>query len=362
MLPCMLAHTPPQCCTILHNKEPGFQQGCGSPCQVLKLCSRQKTLWAPPHLSLLLPRPGPLPPANLTAARVTATSAHVVWDAPTPGSLLEAYVINVTTSQSTKSRYVPNGKLASYTVRDLLPGRRYQLSVTAVQGTELGPLHSEPAHLYIITSPRDGADRRWHQGGHHPRVLRNRPPPARLPELRLLNDHSAPETPTQPPRFSELVDGRGRVSARFGSSPSKAATVKSQPTASAQLEHTEEAPKQVSLALQLPEHGNKDLRKVPGNCSENLCQNGGTCVPGADAHSCDCGPGFKGRRCELGIKESTESTKTSASKRAVKARASRRPQTGNKVRVRHWRNLKDLRRSCYTPPTSRVSKTQEDEV
>jgi hypothetical protein len=98
-----------------------------------------------------MPRPGPLPPANLTASRVTATSAHVVWDAPTAGTLLEAYVINVTTSQSTKSRYVPNGKLLSYTVRDLLPGRRYQLSVTAVQSTEQGQLHSEPAHLYIIT-------------------------------------------------------------------------------------------------------------------------------------------------------------------------------------------------------------------
>ncbi|KAL0625052.1 Sushi, nidogen and EGF-like domain-containing protein 1 [Plecturocebus cupreus] len=112
----------------------------------------------PPHLPLLLPHPGPLPPANLTAARVTATSAHVVWDPPTPGSLLEAYVINVTTSQSTKSRYVPSGKLASYTLRDLLPGQRYQLSVTAVQSTEQGPLHSEPAHLYIITCeyPRAG--------------------------------------------------------------------------------------------------------------------------------------------------------------------------------------------------------------
>lgn len=102
-------------------------------------------------LLLSIPHPGPLPPANLTASRVTATSAHMVWDTPSPSISLEAYVINVTTSQSTKSRYIPNGKLVSYTVRDLMPGRRYQLSVTAVQSTEQGQLHSEPAHLYIIT-------------------------------------------------------------------------------------------------------------------------------------------------------------------------------------------------------------------
>lgn len=107
---------------------------------------------SPLHLPpLSVPLLGPLPPANLTAARVTATSAHVVWDAPAPSTSLEAYVINVTTSQSTKSRYIPNGRLVSYTVRDLLPGRRHQLSVMAVQGTEGGELHSEPAHLYIIT-------------------------------------------------------------------------------------------------------------------------------------------------------------------------------------------------------------------
>ncbi|XP_053072048.1 sushi, nidogen and EGF-like domain-containing protein 1 isoform X5 [Acinonyx jubatus] len=210
----------------------------------------------------------PLPPANLTAARVTATSAHVVWDTPTPSTLLEAYVINVTTSQSTKSRYVPNGRLTSYTVRDLLPGRRYQLSVTAVQSTEGDQLHSEPAHLYIITSPRDGADRRWHREGLHPRVLRNRPPPVRLPE-HLLSDRDAPEAQTPAPRFSELVDGRGRVSAKFSGSPGKSVTVRSQPTALAQLENTEEAPKQapeqVGLALQLPERSSDKDMEIPSS-------------------------------------------------------------------------------------------------
>ncbi|KAI4580414.1 hypothetical protein MJT46_001782 [Ovis ammon polii x Ovis aries] len=261
----------------------------------------------------------PLPPANLTAARVTATSAHVVWDTPSPGASLEAYVINVTTSQSTKSRYVPSGRLASYTVRDLAPGRRYQLSVTAVQGTGAGQVHSEPAHLHFITSPRDNADRRWHRDSLPQRALRTRPAPARLPELRLLNDPGAPTTPTQAPRFSELVDGRGRVRARFTSSPSKRVTVRSQPTALAQLENTDAVPTPASRALQLPERGgDKDVESksagagyradhpqgpeddAPGNCSENPCQNGGTCVPGEDAHSCDCSPGFKGRHCELG--------------------------------------------------------------
>lgn len=129
-------------------------------------------------------------------------------------------------------------------------------------------------------------------------MLRNRPAPVRLPELRLLNDHSAPETPTQSSRFSELVDGRGRVSARFGGLPSRAVTVRSQPTTPVPLKNTE-APEQVHLALQLPKNSSKDTESTPGSCSEDACQNGGTCVPGADAHSCDCRPGFKGRHCEL---------------------------------------------------------------
>lgn len=91
---------------------------------------------------------GPLPPRNLTASRITATSVHMTWEQPLVGSG-EGYIINETTSQSVKSRYVPNGKLTSYTVRDLKPGQRYRLSVTAVQNTDQGQVTSEPAHLYI---------------------------------------------------------------------------------------------------------------------------------------------------------------------------------------------------------------------
>lgn len=101
----------------------------------------------------------------------------VTWEQP-PAGAVEGYIINVTTLQSVKSRYVPNGKLASYTVRDLLPAQRYRLSVTAVQNTEQGQVHSEPIHLYVTTreclpgrggapsctelAPKAGASR-WYQ-------------------------------------------------------------------------------------------------------------------------------------------------------------------------------------------------------
>ncbi|XP_068810149.1 sushi, nidogen and EGF-like domain-containing protein 1 isoform X5 [Struthio camelus] len=236
----------------------------------------------------------PLPPRNLTASRVSATSVYMTWEQP-PAGAVEGYIINVTTAQSVKSRYVPNGKLVSYTVRDLLPAQRYRLSVTAVQNTEQGQVHSEPIHLYVTTLQRDGtAERRWSQGG-HPRVLRNRLPPAFLPELRLLADHDTAEEPSPAPRFTELVDGRGRISAKFGTSLSKSITVKTQPEAPVKLENIEES-NQGSQALQLLEAKSKSDEQ---NCSANPCKNGGTCVRGAESYRCDCGPGFKGRRCEL---------------------------------------------------------------
>ncbi|KAM6260371.1 sushi, nidogen and EGF-like domain-containing protein 1 isoform 8-T8 [Spheniscus humboldti] len=236
----------------------------------------------------------PLPPQNLTTSRVTATSVSMAWEQP-PAGAVEGYIINVTTAQSVKSRYVPNGKLVSYTVRDLLPGQRYRLSVTAVQNTEQGQVHSEPIHLYVATLQRDGApEGRWSQSG-HPRVLRNRLPPAFLPELRLLADHDTVEELSPAPRFTELVDGRGRISARFGTALSKSITVKTQPEAPVKLENVEVS-SQGSLALQLREAKSKSEGQ---NCSTNPCRNGGTCARNAESYHCDCRPGFKGRFCEL---------------------------------------------------------------
>ncbi|XP_065413130.1 sushi, nidogen and EGF-like domain-containing protein 1 isoform X7 [Chrysemys picta bellii] len=244
----------------------------------------------------------PLPPQNLTASRVSATSVYMTWDQPLAGSV-EGYIINVTTNQSIKSRYVPNGKLSSYTVRDLLPGQRYRLSMMAIQNTEQGQGHSEPSHVYILTLQRNGTpERRWGQAG-HPRVLRNRLPPALLPELRLLADHNIPEEPSQAPRFTELVDGRRRISAKFSSLPSKSVTMRTQPEAPVKLENMEESTNRVGLALQLPESENQKREHDSQNCSTNPCKNGGTCVPGVKVYLCDCIPGFKGRRCELACKK-----------------------------------------------------------
>ncbi|NWR22493.1 SNED1 protein, partial [Emberiza fucata] len=240
----------------------------------------------------------PLPPQNLTASHVTATSVSMAWEQP-PAGTTEGYIINVTTAQSVKSRYVPNGKLVSYTVRDLLPGQRYHLSLTAVQNTEQGQLHSEPIHLHVSTLQRDGApERRWSQAG-HPRVLRNRLPPAFLPELRLLADHDTAEEPSPAPRFTELVDGRGRISARFGPVLGRSITVKTQPEAPVKLENTQVSSWD-SLALQLREAKSK---REGQNCFKNPCRNGGTCTRDGESHHCACRPGFKGRLCQLACKK-----------------------------------------------------------
>ncbi|KAL7990822.1 hypothetical protein Chor_014252 [Crotalus horridus] len=245
----------------------------------------------------------PLSPRNLTASRVAATSVQMTWEQPLVG-LVEGYIINVSTSQSIKSRYVPNGKLFSYTVRDLNPGQRYRLSVMAVQNTDQGQVMSEPAHLYITALQKDGtSERRWSQTAHL-RVLRNRVPPALIPELHVLAEHSVPEDPSLTPRFTELVDGRGRITTKISSSPSRSVSVKTQPEAPMKVEeNVEESTSRAKLALQLSEPESTKRESERQNCSINFCKNGGTCVAGLESYNCDCTPGFKGRLCELACKK-----------------------------------------------------------
>lgn len=94
--------------------------------------------------------PGPLPPSNLSAVLVTTSTVHLNWDTP-PVDSVDGYTLNVTHNHSTKSRYVPNGKMTSYTVRDLQPGQRYRITVTALRNTPHGPVNSDPKTLRIQT-------------------------------------------------------------------------------------------------------------------------------------------------------------------------------------------------------------------
>ncbi|XP_010223502.1 PREDICTED: sushi, nidogen and EGF-like domain-containing protein 1 [Tinamus guttatus] len=250
----------------------------------------------------------PLPPRNLTASRVSDTSVSMAWEQPPGGT----YIINVTTAQSVKSRYVPNGKLASYTVRDLLPAQRYRLSVTAVQNTEQGQVHSEPIHLYVSTREWGwaergrccfGGGRRWGKQNTSTESRRDRSrglaAPSLLGAASLTTQVELTSLPLPLPRFTELVDGRGRISARFGPSPDKPITVKTQPDTPVKLEKAEEPPPG-SQALQLPEARSSSARR---ECSAKPCRNGGVCVWGARSYRCHCTPGFKGRHCELACKK-----------------------------------------------------------
>jgi len=58
---------------------------------------------------------------------------------------------------------------------------------------------SKPNSLWSAVQKDGAPERRWSQAG-HPRVLRNRLPPAFLPELRLLADHDTAEEPSPAPR------------------------------------------------------------------------------------------------------------------------------------------------------------------
>lgn len=96
---------------------------------------------------------GPHPPQNLSLSHVTFNSAMLTWSHQ-PGNIPDGFVINVTRGLNTRSRFLPSGKLGSYTVRELTPGQQYQVALISVHNTEQGQVHSVPQRVAFTTCER----------------------------------------------------------------------------------------------------------------------------------------------------------------------------------------------------------------
>ncbi|XP_062902207.1 sushi, nidogen and EGF-like domain-containing protein 1 isoform X1 [Mobula hypostoma] len=254
----------------------------------------------------------PLPPQNLVLLRVTTTTANLHWKNPPDGST-DGFVLNITTSHNVKSRYLPDGKLTAYTLHDLDMGRRYKLALMRVQDTESGKLVSDPAHLTFSTLGIHGsASQREGQGigktnldpidaGVYDNLLHITAQPDEEAEVsnRSYEDNS------HAIRYSEMQDGRGRISATFVNLQPKPITHRASPEPPIQLENLEESTNRISLPFEIqePETNAKPETKSEldelEECSSNPCKNGGTCVKGINSYMCDCEKGFKGKNCEL---------------------------------------------------------------
>uniref|UniRef100_A0A8C5PVW9 Sushi, nidogen and EGF like domains 1 n=1 Tax=Leptobrachium leishanense TaxID=445787 RepID=A0A8C5PVW9_9ANUR len=241
----------------------------------------------------------PQTPHNLTTTYVTSNVVHLAWEAPPLGSV-DGYIFNVTNNHSTKSRYVPSGKITSYTVHDLQPGQRYRLAVTALRNTAQGPVNSEPKILSVLTRMhREGPQERRLNPN---RTLRKKPTPPAQPEIRLLSERGPPpgEAP-QAHRFTELTDGRRRITARFSQLANRSTSVAKEPEAPVRIDQEESSiPMRQAMSLPDSEHSNREGEL--GGCLEAPCINGGTCVNG---DICDCPPGFKGQQCQLACRKET---------------------------------------------------------
>lgn len=92
----------------------------------------------------------PLPPQNLSLSHVSSRTARVTWDRH-PRSIPDGFVVNVTRGLTTRSRYLPDGTLNMYTIRELNPGQHYRLALTAVRNTGHEQIHSVAQHLAFTT-------------------------------------------------------------------------------------------------------------------------------------------------------------------------------------------------------------------
>nr|XP_054605635.1 sushi, nidogen and EGF-like domain-containing protein 1 [Nothobranchius furzeri] len=239
----------------------------------------------------------PHPPQNLSLSTVTSNSALITWSRQLRG-IPDGFVINVTRGLNTRSRFLPNGKLGSYLLRELTPGHHYHVAVMAVKNAGQEQIHSEPRHVAFTTLPmqiRPGRKERptvAGQGSQSGRVLQSS-------YTQDLGGTIETETSYESLRYTELVDRRGKITAKFTHLPRKAIRHRTKPDPPIRLEKLEETTNKISLALEMEEKGSKSQSELSQDCRGRSCQNGGTCVSEGDAFICSCAAGFKGRQCEL---------------------------------------------------------------
>ncbi|XP_051928957.1 sushi, nidogen and EGF-like domain-containing protein 1 isoform X1 [Hippocampus zosterae] len=225
----------------------------------------------------------PLPPQNLSLAHVTANSAAITWT-PDPGLVSDGFVVNVTRGLTTRSRFLPGGLLGSYTLRELTPAQLYRLALTSVKKAGQEQVHSQPQYLDFITLPMEARPRR-----------RERPTKVGRRPSQPQDVGGGAET-----RYTEMIDRRGKITAKFTHLPRKAIRHRTKPQPPVRLERMEETTNKISLALEIQEQTTSRAKlESAQDCLSVPCLNGGTCRNGGDSHVCDCTTGFKGTQCEL---------------------------------------------------------------
>ncbi|XP_057193172.1 sushi, nidogen and EGF-like domain-containing protein 1 isoform X7 [Triplophysa rosa] len=236
----------------------------------------------------------PLPPQNLSLSSITATSARVTWDHH-PQSLPDGFVVNITQGLTTRSRYLPDGSLGTYTLRDLAPGQHCHLALTSVHKTGKDKIESVPQHLAFTTLPilKDQSRGDRLQGGQNYRVGQI------WTQVKDGGTVDNTEPFEDPLRYTEFIDGRGRITAKFTSLPHKTIRHRTKPDPPIRLEKLDKTTNKISLALEIPEEVTKNKSESSQDCRAQTCQNGGTCVQMNELYSCNCATDFKGRWCEL---------------------------------------------------------------
>ncbi|XP_034035125.1 sushi, nidogen and EGF-like domain-containing protein 1 [Thalassophryne amazonica] len=240
----------------------------------------------------------PLPPQNISLSHVTTNSALITWSRH-PRNIPDGFVVNVTRGLNTRSRFLPSGKLGSYTLRELTPGQHYYVALTSVMSTGQEQIHSIPQHLAFTTLSLEARSGRRER----PAVTAQQAQSGQtLTPSQPQDGGGTSETGNSEelPRYTELVDRRGKITAKFTQLPRKAIRHRTKPDPPIRLERMEETTNKISLALEIQEEGLRTKPEFPHqDCRSLPCQNGGTCVNGGDSFVCDCTDGFKGRQCEL---------------------------------------------------------------